>query len=147
MSYDRVLLTTDGSEASMAAVDEALKISESCGAEIHVLYVVDTGVDSSYDSVDKLMSETETSRKLKEVGEKAVQSIVERLEKSNVEFKTSIQEGKPFKQINSYADREQMDIIVMSTHGRTGLDRLLIGSVTEKVVRSSEKPVLTVKNK
>jgi nucleotide-binding universal stress UspA family protein len=93
------------------------------------------------------MSETETSRKLKEVGEKAVQSIVEKLEKSNVAFKTSIQEGKPFKQINSYADQENMDIIVMSTHGRTGLDRLLIGSVTEKVVRSSEKPVLTVKNK
>lgn len=145
MSYDKILLTTDGSEASKAALNEAVELAENCEAEIHVLYVVDTGVESQYESVNDLMSNTESSRKLEQVGEKALKSITVKLEEEAIQFEKSIVKGKPFQKINSFAEENNMDVIVMSTHGRSGLDRMLLGSVTEKVVRTSNIPVLTVR--
>jgi len=53
--------------------------------------------------------------------------------------------GEPYESVLDYADEHDIDIIVMGTHGRTGLDHHLLGSVTEKVVRTSDVPVLTVR--
>lgn len=145
MSYEKILLTTDGSQASEKAVDEAVKLAKNCEAKIHVLYVVDTGVESQYDSVNDLMSETKSSRKLEQVGEKALKSITVKLEEEAIQFEKSIVKGKPFQKINSFAEENNMDVIVMSTNGRSGLDRMLLGSVTEKVIRTSNIPVLTVR--
>ncbi|EHK02150.1 UspA domain protein [Candidatus Haloredivivus sp. G17] len=53
-------------------------------------------------------------------------------------------EGIPHREINTYTEENSVDLIIMGTHGRTGLDRVLVGSNTEKIVRTSEVPVMTV---
>lgn len=144
MSYEKILLTTDGSERSEAAVDQAVKLARKFDAEPHILYVVDIGVNSSYGSVTDLMSRLESVGNFEKIGEKATESIQKQVEEKGLTPKVAIKRGVPHRKILDYAEEEDIDIIVMSTHGRSGLDRMLLGSVTEKVIRSSKIPVLTV---
>jgi nucleotide-binding universal stress UspA family protein len=145
MTYERILLTTDGSEGAKAAAEHAVDIAEKYDAELHILYVIDIGVDASFSSVSDLMSQLESSGKLEKIGEKATEEIEEIVENRSVDSKVAIERGIPHKEIKVYADEEEIDMIVMGTQGRTGLDRMLLGSVAEKVVRSADVPVMTVR--
>jgi nucleotide-binding universal stress UspA family protein len=145
MTYERILLTTDGSEGAKAAAEHAVDIAEKYDAELHILYVIDIGVDTSLSSVSDLMSQLESSGKLEKIGEKATEEIEEMVENRSVDSKVAIERGIPHKEIKVYADEEEIDMIVMGTQGRTGLDRMLLGSVAEKVVRSADVPVMTVR--
>ena len=144
MSYEKILLTTDGSERSEAAIDQAVELTRKFDAKLHILYVVDIGVDSSYESVADLMSQLESVENFEEIGKRAIESIQEQVEEKGLTPEIAIKRGVPHKKILGYANEEDLDLIIMSTHGRSGLDRMLLGSVTEKVIRSSKIPVLTV---
>ena len=144
MSYEKKLLTTDGSEESEKAVNHAKELAKSCNAELHILYVVDIGVNTQYGAVEDLMSQLESNSKLEKFGQETVEKIAEKIEDTGVEVFKSVEKGSPHQKILEYSRKNEIDVIVMSTHGRTGLDRMLLGSVTEKVLRKSEKPVLTV---
>lgn len=139
--YERILLPTDGSEAGNPAVDEAIELAKDTGSELHVLFVVET---QSY--APELMDET-VEASLQTMGEEAINTIESRAadEDVDVDVVTEIRHGIPHETIIDYADETDCDVIVMGTHGRTGLDRYLLGSVTERVVRASETPVLTVR--
>lgn len=139
--YNRILVPTDGSEEGEHAVAHALDLAEAHGAAVHTLYVVNTAsyaglpMESSWEGVDEL---------LRSDAEAAVESVEELAAGRDVTVETAVTEGSPSRQIVRYAENNGCDLIVMGTHGRGGLDRLLLGSVTEKVVRSSSVPVLTV---
>ncbi|MFB6189971.1 MAG: universal stress protein [Candidatus Nanohaloarchaea archaeon] len=142
--YEKILLTTDGSEGAEAAVAHAEDLAKKYGAELHILFVLDIGVDTSIGAVSDLMGELEEAGRLTELGQEAVDSIEKELD-PEVDAVTHVARGVPHKEITGYADENDIDLIVMSSRGRTGLDRVLLGSVTEKVLRSSDIPVLTVK--
>jgi nucleotide-binding universal stress UspA family protein len=135
--YDNILIPTDGSQSVGKATEQGLEIAARFGATVHTLYVVepvpatDYGGDQLYDA---LQSE----------GERLMKEMVQECENLGLEVETDIRSGKPHEAILDYADEHGIDLIVMGTHGRTGLDRYLLGSVTEKVVRLSNVPVLTV---
>lgn len=135
--YKKILLTTDGSEGAETAINHAKKLAQKFDAKLHVLYVIDVR-DSTHDMSDVL------SGKFKELGEKTTEEIKGRLEDSGVDAEAHVERGVPHRTILEFSEEKGIDMVVMSTHGRTGLDRILIGSVTEKVVRNSEVPVLTV---
>lgn len=137
--YDRILLPTDGSRGSSRAIDQAIDLAAETGAELHVLYVVE---DITYGPE---MMEAQVETQLRQIGEEAIEEIRDRAEEAGVPLETDIDDGVPHKTILEYAEDEDMDLIVMGTHGRSGLDRYLLGSVTERVVRSAETPVLTVR--
>ncbi|WP_253737925.1 universal stress protein [Halohasta salina] len=137
--YDEILFPTDGEPASQAALDHAVELAERYDAQLHVLYVVDTAAYASFDAG----AETIVGA-LKEQGEAAVESTVETAEDAGVRTVSTIVSGSPHEEIVEHAASEGADLIVMGTHGRTGLDRYLLGSVTERVVRTAETPVLTV---
>lgn len=145
MTYENILITTDGSKGAEAAAKHAIDIADQYDAELHILYVVDIGVDTSLSSVADLMSQLESSGKLEEIGKKAVEFAKDKVKEKDIDSKVAMKRGTPHKQINSYADDNDIDMIVMGTHGRTGIDRMLLGSVAEKIVRSSDIPVLTVR--
>jgi nucleotide-binding universal stress UspA family protein len=137
--YHDVLVPTDGSEGTSAAVDHAVDIATTYGATLHTLYVVsptvgpDAGVTGILDA-------------LQEVGERAIDEVVERADAAGVgTVEGSVARGTPHRAILDYVDENDVDLVVMGTHGRTGIDRYLIGSVTEKVVRLSDVPVMTVR--
>lgn len=137
--YDNVLVPTDGSEGMGGVLDHAGKLAEIHDATIHTLYVANTAalsdlpMESSWEGV---------SSALRKQGERAIAEVEEEIENRPVE--TAIVDGSPAREIINYTENEDCDVIVMGTHARSGVDRLLLGSVAERVVRSSPVPVLTI---
>jgi len=138
--YDRVLIPTDGSTASEDAIERAIDLAKQYGATLHALYVIDSGAYSSLEvAADAVADE------LRSEGTEAVEAIAERAADAGVAAETAIETGVVHQSIVDYVDREDIDLIVMGTHGRTGVDRFLLGSVAEKVVRTADAPVMTVR--
>ena len=140
--YDDIMVPTDGSEGTEAAVEHALDIAKKYDATVHVVYVVNT---SAYSTLPADSNWESITAALEDEGNEATSEIVERMSDEGVDAVPSVEEGIPHKTVLAYADENDTDLIVMGTHGKSGLDRLLLGSVTEKVVRSSKVPVLTVR--
>ena len=136
--YREILVPTDGSRGSLEAADHAIDLATTVDAGVHALYVVQTAVGTDADMAGVYEA-------FEEVGQDAVDAVVERAESAGVSTVVgSLAYGSPHEAIREYADEHDIGLIVMGTHGRTGLDRYLIGSVTEKVVRTADVPVLTV---
>jgi nucleotide-binding universal stress UspA family protein len=137
--YDDILLPTDGSDAADAAVDNALSLAEQYDATLHVLYVADTTEYSTVTFEDDVLDP------LEEEGENVVEGVVQRADARGVVAKGVVMQGGVFETIQNYVADHGIDAVVMGTHGRRGLGRALLGSVTERVVRTSDVPVLTVR--
>jgi nucleotide-binding universal stress UspA family protein len=138
--YDRILVPTDGSSGADRAVEHAVDLATTYGAELHVLYVVNVA------SLSAEVHSPQVVENFEEEGGEITYEVAERAANAGVEdVREEVVHGVPHEAILEYADEEGMDLVVMGTHGHTGLDRYLLGSVTEKVVRSSDVPVLTVR--
>jgi len=137
--YDTILLPFDGSDDAAGALHHASEIAHWADATIQLLYVADTTRDSV------TVIEGETVDVLEREGADIVEDGAKTLETLGVSYETDIVQGNPAPTIAEYAERYDHDLIVMPTHGREGLSRYLVGSVSEKVVRLSSVPVLSVR--
>jgi nucleotide-binding universal stress UspA family protein len=137
--FANILVPVDDSEGADNAIGHAADIANRFDATVHILFVADTNRDSvttvGTDVVDALEREGE------DIVEPAAADVRER----GVDCNSEIVQGTPAMTIADYAESEEMDLVVMPTQGRTGLSRYLLGSITEKVVRHSEVPVLTIR--
>lgn len=140
--YENILLPTDGSEGTRRAVEHAVNLAQNFDATVHVVYVVNT---SAYSTLPADANWESIIEALEEEGYEATEDVKELASEGEVKVITKVLEGVPHREILDYSEENDIDLIVMGTHGKTGIDRLLLGSVTEKVVRSSETPVLTVR--
>jgi len=138
--YDEILLPTDGSAGMESVIDHAVSLASIHDASIHGLYVIDTASLTSLPMESSWEGVTDAFR---EEGRAALEEIEQRA--SGVPVETEMIEGSPAREIVAYAETQGCDLIVMGTHGRSGFGRLLLGSVAERVVRSSSVPVLTVR--
>ncbi len=136
--YDNILLPFDGSEGAAAVLHHASEIAHWADATLKILYVADTTRDSV------TVVEGQTVDVLMEKGKDIVEEAAKTLDTLGTSYDTDIVQGNPAPTIAEYAEQYDQDLIVMSTHGRKGISRYLIGSVSEKVVRLSSVPVLTV---
>ncbi|RDI72700.1 universal stress protein [Halopelagius longus] len=140
--YERILVPTDGSKGSDRVVEHAVRLADVHGAAVHALYVVNSGsfaglpMESSWEGLDEM---------LRADAAEAVGEVRRVATDAGVPVETNVIEGAPSREIVEYAEREGCDLVAMGTHGRGGIDRLLLGSVAEKVVRASNVPVLTVR--
>ncbi|ACV13178.1 UspA domain protein [Halorhabdus utahensis DSM 12940] len=125
---DRLLFPTDGSAGAMSTLEHALDLAADHDASVHVLTVQD----------EKTAADSE-----KPAGTELVELAADRVRERGLDPVTAIRSGRPYQRILEYADVEDVDLIVMPTHGRTGLERLLLGSVTARVIRLADVPVLT----
>ncbi|WP_265108724.1 universal stress protein [Halosolutus halophilus] len=138
--YDRIVLTTDGSDESNVATDHAIDLARAYEAPLHVLHVVDT---RPYDAEGITQSMIES---LEERGQRAVGEIAETASTRGVDrVETAVVRGEPHDAILEYVDEHDIDLIVMATHGRTGFKRYLLGSVAEKTIRTAPVPVHIVR--
>lgn len=138
--YDRILLPTDGSAGMDRVIDHAGALADVHGAAIDAVSVVDTA------SLTDLPLETSWEglrSALDEEAETALSSVRSRV--TDVPLETHRREGTPVTEILEFARSHPIDVIVMGTHGRAGVERWLLGSVAERVVRRSPVPVLTVR--
>lgn len=139
--YDRILVPTDGSTASVPAIEHAIELAKTHDATIHAIYVINT---ASFASIPTEGSWEGVSEMLEREGGEALREIADAGEEAGVPVECVQIDGAPSREIVRYAEKHDCDLIVMGTHGRGGIDRLLLGSVAEKVVRSSSVPVLTM---
>jgi len=142
MVYNKILVPTDGSEVSLEAAKHAIEMAKAMNSRIYAIYVVDIvpfiglPTEGLWESMKEI---------LEEEGNDALNKISHMAKDYNVDIKVEILEGNPVKEIVDYAERKKVDLIVMGTIGKTGLDKLLLGSVAEKVTKKSHCPILLVK--
>ncbi|QHS17449.1 universal stress protein [haloarchaeon 3A1-DGR] len=141
--YDDILLPTDGSDGALVAVDHAMALAERFDSTLHVLYVADArGSVGSHLGIEGGIEKV--SERLQEEGKEAVDEIAEMARDASIPVETEVRTAVPHSSILEYADDHNIGIIVMGTHGRSGIERSVLGSVTERVVRQSNIPVVTV---
>jgi nucleotide-binding universal stress UspA family protein len=136
----RILVTTDLSEFSLAAMDHASTLGLLYASDLVILYVTEPAGHRG----TKSGSEQAHPRSLAEAAQ-SLAGFVERNINRDTRIRQVVRSGSPAEEICRYVTEEHVDLVVMATHGRTGLKHVLMGSVAEKVVRMSTAPVLTVK--
>ncbi len=136
--YDHILFPTDGSDGADAVFAHVLDIATRHGATVHILNVADTTRDSvtriGGGVVDALARE----------GERIVDETADRATARSVSTVTDVRQGGVSETIAAYAEEYDIDLVTMSTQGRTGFTQLVLGSVTERVIRQSTVPVLAL---
>lgn len=139
--YDTILVPADGRDEVAAALDQAVTLAKTYGATVHALYVVDDSRGSSglmgIDDRDPLES-------LRRDGENAVKNIARKARDEDVTVTTAVRQNIPHQGIQAYADEHDIDLIVMSSRRHSGLRRALLGSVTERLLRVTDRAVLVV---
>jgi nucleotide-binding universal stress UspA family protein len=144
MEIRQILAPTDFSESSKQAVACAYKLAQTFGAKLLLLHVVELptyAVEVFLPSVDgtTLVDELERQARLD------LAQLLAKAQDSTVELTFQACLGTPYYKIVEVAGAEKVDLIVMATHGHTGLSHLVIGSVAERVVRMAPCPVLTIR--
>lgn len=140
--YDKILMPVEGDDHEDKILRHAVEHARNHDSELQVVHIIDGG------KMSELRAETDTSHpdgphadaaKANDVLSDVEKSVPSDIEDSYVELG-----GDPADKITEYVEQEDIDLIVMGTHGREGIRRILIGSVAEEVVRNSNPPVLTV---
>lgn len=140
----KILYATDFSESSKPACRFASYLAKTLGAKLHILHCIGTNV---YDEQRTMMQKDAFEKFDAETKKNAIEQLHELCPKrfAGIDHETEVVMGKPFKLIREVAERENVDLIVMGTHGRTGIEHVILGSTAERVVRRSKIPVLTVR--
>jgi universal stress protein A len=140
----KILLATDFSDYSAAATKYACELATRFDAELHLLHTLEFHLSSTPDfgmglDLPRYIIESRAA------AEKAIAGVLDPQWSAGRTVIRAVIEGSPKVEIVRYARNHNIDLIVLSTHGRTGLPHLLIGSVAEMVVRTASCPVLTVR--
>ncbi len=144
MSTIRSLLcAVDFSEPSEHALRHALALAEALGAELHVVHVYTVPVYALPDGA--LVAGPQWTVRIMSDAEQQMKSLLERVEVGTVKVTPHVLEGVPHEEIAALGRKLGVDLLVVGTHGRTGLAHLLLGSVAERIVRTADRPVLTVR--
>ncbi|WP_114313235.1 universal stress protein [Thermus caldifontis] len=141
--YKSILMPTDGSPCSLQALEHGLSLAKVLGAKVHFLYVLENPAQAIWIAPESVPYGLELLEDLKKAGEEAIAKALNLAQEKGVEATGEVKEGVPVPTIVEAA--KGFDLLVMGTHGRTGLDKLLLGSVTEGVLHRVGIPVLVVR--
>jgi nucleotide-binding universal stress UspA family protein len=122
---DRILIASDGSELALSAAPVALELARCSGAAVDLLHAL-AGPDAAS-------------------AEEALDPLAERCREAGVGFERFVLDERPHRAIVDHAEERGIDLVVMATHGRGGLERFLVGSITDKVVRTLGPPLVSVR--
>lgn len=136
----------DFSDAADHALVYALTLAQQFGAQLHLLHVVQEIVQAVPEPGLSVLPTEEIMRDLEKGAASGLEKMVTEEWRQKVSVVRTVLHGSPFREINRYAKQQEIDLIIVGTHGRTGIAHLLMGSVAEKVVRTAPCPVLTVRH-
>ncbi len=146
--YTNILVPTDGSEAARNAVEQAVDIASKYDATVHALYVVDVDATSyslGTEQLDRIRrGDIDEMPEVQEAATEATGYVADAAADRGVPVVEHVTAGEPARAIRKFVDDEDVDLIVMGSHGRSGLSRVILGSVAEKVLRRTRLPVLVV---
>ncbi|MDG5760160.1 universal stress protein [Natronococcus sp. A-GB1] len=131
---DDVCLATDGWSGTAAATEHALDIADACDAQLHALYAVDVA-----------SGDDEIRGRFEEHGKETTAAVANRAGDRGLEATRSVASGSAHEVILEYTEAEDIDLLVMGTESKSNLERLVVGSVSQRVVPNASVPVLTVR--
>ncbi|GEM_PF-320395 len=134
-SIDDILLATDGWTGSEAATEHAISLADACDATLHALYAVDVSPDPP-----------EHQDAFEEHGEQTTRAVATRAEERGVNTTRTVASGPAAEVVLDHADDKPIDLLVMGTESKTNLERLVIGSVSQRVVPNAPVPVMTARS-
>ena len=140
--YKKILVPLDGSELSEAVLNHVIIIATSCQVPEVVLIRVREPLDNSVRVTLDAEIAKELDQAYNDEAASYLKSIAKTLEKKGIGVKVEVLEGNPAEKIIKYSKDNEIDLIVMSTHGRSGFSRIVFGSVADKVLRQTEVPLL-----
>lgn len=146
--YEKVIVPTDGSELSLIGLKEGMKAAKTYDIPAVAIYVLapetQTGVGIGTALFDDMNEETINTlhEHRKKEGKKVLEKVKKIAEEMDIELDTEIKKGEPYEEITALADEN--DIIYMSSHGRSGISSLFIGSTTDRVIKHTESTVAVV---
>jgi nucleotide-binding universal stress UspA family protein len=138
--FEKVLIATDGSEKNQPAVMKGLEIARVCGSDLYAIYVID---ETPFTTAQTEVLTADVYMQLKDEGEKAILQVKRMADGLKVE--TLVLSGRPAHVITEFAAENKVDLIVVGSQGKSGLERLLLGSVAENIIRMAGCMVLVVK--
>ena len=142
--FKKILIATDGSKHSERAVRVGLELASCLGSKVLAVYVIDRSFSLDF-PVKTVGYKKDVYEKLTKEGKQALRYAKSEGKKRGIEVKTEIRDGTPAEELISRC--QDYDLVVMGTVGRSGVSRVLLGSVAEKVIRESSCPVLVVGRK
>ncbi len=140
MSFERILVATDFSESSQHALELALRITEKFGSELTLVHSCEA---PNYSYAAGLYLPVDVLAPIERAASARLEEAITQLRLRLPAAKSLLRTGIPWEEVLSAASQINADLIVLGTHGRRGLERALLGSVAEKVVRMARVPVLT----
>jgi len=145
-----ILVPTDFSEQAQYSLDLAHQIAQKTSAQVKLLHVLELPVSSSFDASGEVHHSGDMEQlftiKLMERNEEQLNELVNNPKYKDIELKGEVVTGNPYVNIAKVIAEQKMDLVVMGTQGASGLEEILVGSNTEKVVRRVKCPVITVKS-
>ena len=142
MQINQILVPTDFSDNAQHAVDYAVDLAKRCSAKLHLLH---TPVVPTYLLMDLSYSPgPEAVTRILNDSQEALDAQAKAIADAGVELFTAIREGTVHEVIRDYAKEHDVDLVVVGTHGRTGVSKLMYGSVTERVIKTVHTPILVV---
>ena len=139
--YEKILVPLDGSEIAEVALPYAEEMAGRLGSEITLI-----SVSHSAEEQDQQMFQLYIQKTVESIRERA-ERYLEKPSERVIQVKSAILVGNPAEEIVDYADRDDIDLIVMATHGRSGIKRWALGSVADKVLSATEQPVVLIRAK
>ena len=143
-SLHKILVATDFSDLSAEAVQYAQSLAETYTSELILIHIIDDAPALAFHTME-LTTDIVVEDTTKNAEEHLQQFVKDHDIRSTQQLRLVTRRGNPYEEITRFAREESVGLIVMATHGRTGLAHVLLGSVAEKVVQHSEVPVLTIK--
>jgi nucleotide-binding universal stress UspA family protein len=143
----RILYPTDFSRASGAAFTKAVDLAKTNKAELQVVHVLAPAMSMVGDGYVSPQVYEDLAASARAYGKKNLDALVAKAKKAGVRAKSILLDGVPHEQIARTARRQRADLVVMGTHGRTGLAKLFLGSVAGRVIAIAPCPVMTVRGK
>ena len=143
--FDTIVFPTDFSPCAAAAQRYAVQIARECRAKLYIIHVIPK--ISFLDAADVFhIRMPEMTAEMKDAARKPPDALVSPKDREGLDVETVLLHGVPYREIVDFAREKSADVIVIATHGRTGLEYLLLGGTTDKVIRQAPCPVLSVKH-
>ena len=141
MSYDNILIPTDGSEQAANAVEEGIALAAEVGATVHALHVV----DEFEAKIVPITGEQDAKREeYVEYGERITGEVADLAADSGLDAVTAVEIGIAHKEIQQYVEDNDIDMVVIGSRGLGGVEEMLLGSTADKVIRLVDEPVTVV---
>ena len=155
VNFKKIMIATDGSTCSEIATEKGIEFARLSGGTVYAVYVVPSaslfsmnqgysysmGMNPDFEPMYEAMHEA-----MNKQGQQAVDYVKSMGEMKKVNVESVLLDGNPSEELIRYAEEEKMDIVIMGTLGKTGLDRFLLGSVAGNLVRHSKVPVMVVRD-